>query len=977
MSKNTVVRGMLVPSLKNKPLDGRMDVPTLDDIVNIENPYVNFIFPVAETGMWYKVTRLTDKVIDELVIPDGEIAEYETFGEGMTDKQKEDYLLKSIAEQMYLKKDDAALEYLKKTDADEDFLKKVQAELEYLKKEDAEGLYQPKGDYLLKTDADGTFATKEELEDLENRIGEGGGGEGGNFIDAPKDGKTYGRKDGLWKELVDAPSDGKAYARINGVWAPIESGNALDPMLPVLSLTIGSSIENDATIAKVAALVSYADKEFMLGNGGKMNVPYGLDVTVTFPNVDNYSTPDAVVFEDVQSDIAAEGTYINLQEVVNVYVSADDGSSVDGQVLTVGIVSFHQHISNGVYIEDTDGVIHTKEQWDGSKTVNSIVLISDGLKVRTYSSMRYQSGIISGKDTAVPLEEEQALKDMDGETNTSTKATYTPYSTAQNYTWPNGTVGGYIPALGELNEFYQHWDEYVELRTLIGLSLNDNGDATMMSSTASTEPIPSSNNYYNWGINLLSGNIVYGNEGVYFIFSKITEDTPVKKYKTEEYEVLGGQVSFGALQGDEISIKASAKGDEYRTPDEVHLTVQDGDNNVSLVYNLLVIDTIYINNLIADTSSIISGEMNGKAVQAIWNNVHRYLGKIVTKEDSTKELVLLDIDQNDNRYYSDGSMIDLEALGTNAYFFTKIPAVSYKITQMSDNIYKVQISYKNKPEGDGWKHFDELIVPTFGSTRNESGQTNVGLPVYFNPTDNNYRLASNKLYIDGVNAYDYSYLVLLCYAKYGVDNELESIETEDLGLFVSSSNIYYRNGRSLQNGIKDIKFRMTIESGEAFVYSILGCENMINAISQMTYYNNINSARGGFVMKQLDSSKNPAQSVEYVPQTGVLTILDRENEETKTINITRLASGQYVKSLIIEDYFYAFPKELGTTSGMYYNSQINASSTSESNPHGMEMIKMVGSYVYDRTYCSRVKVVCPHRIESDREAFESLTNIWK
>lgn len=81
MSKNTIVRGMLVPSLKNKPLDGRMDVPTLADIEKIENPYVNFIFPVAETGKWYKVVSLKDKVVDELTIPNGQVDRYELFGE--------------------------------------------------------------------------------------------------------------------------------------------------------------------------------------------------------------------------------------------------------------------------------------------------------------------------------------------------------------------------------------------------------------------------------------------------------------------------------------------------------------------------------------------------------------------------------------------------------------------------------------------------------------------------------------------------------------------------------------------------------------------------------------------------------------------------------------------------------------------------------------------------------------------------------
>lgn len=114
--KNTVVRGCLVPSLKNKPLDGRQDVATLDDIAKIENPYVNFIFPVAETGKWYKVTSLKTKILGELEIPDGEIDGYELFGEGLTEEEKKEFLTKTLAEQTYLKKDDAKELYQLKGD---------------------------------------------------------------------------------------------------------------------------------------------------------------------------------------------------------------------------------------------------------------------------------------------------------------------------------------------------------------------------------------------------------------------------------------------------------------------------------------------------------------------------------------------------------------------------------------------------------------------------------------------------------------------------------------------------------------------------------------------------------------------------------------------------------------------------------------------------------------------------------------------
>ena len=158
-----MVRGCLVPSLKNKPLDGRQDVPTLADIANIENPYVNFIFPVAETGKWYKVTSLKTKVQGELEIPNGEVDGYELFGEGLTEAEKQALLTKELAQQTYLSKEDAKSSYQPKGE--------YQPKGNYASKEELKD-YQPKGDYATKEELDdyqpkGDYATKEELKELE------------------------------------------------------------------------------------------------------------------------------------------------------------------------------------------------------------------------------------------------------------------------------------------------------------------------------------------------------------------------------------------------------------------------------------------------------------------------------------------------------------------------------------------------------------------------------------------------------------------------------------------------------------------------------------------------------------------------------------------------------------------------------------------------------------------------------------------
>lgn len=974
MSNNTIVRGLLVPSLKNKPLDGRQDVPTLADIVNIENPYVNFIFPVAETGKWYKVLSLTDKVIDELVIPNGMIDEYEPFGEGMTDEQKEEYLTKSLAEQTYLKKEDAVEEYLNKTEAEETYQQKG----DYVTTEEGDDKYQPKGDY----------ATKKELDDLEQRISEGGGeGEGGSFIDAPKDGKTYGRKDGLWNELVDAPSDGMAYARINGKWAAIDSGNALDPMLPVLSLTINSSRDEDLTIENVIASVTYADKEFALGNGGKINVPYGLSVAVTFPNVDNYTTPNVVVFDNVQGNISAEGTYIDLRETVDVYVSADDSSSVDGQIVTVGKISRRP---NGVYIEDKNGKLWTKEEWDGSVAYSSVVLIHN----------EHAFGIHGGDFTGILGDEksysigakshfnlEMAKEDFDGAGN-SAQIFYEYSSTNDSIAKKIKAIkfatgkSAFIPALGQLLLIEKYVSSINEMLHFVGES-----SVSTRYSRSSTFQRTSSSYQSTWciassyEIKDVDVDVYYTMFGNYSSIAccTISDEQCLYTPEPEEYEVRGGKVSFGALAGDTVSAKVNDKGEGYRTPEEVHLLVQNGENNISLVYNKLIIDTIYINNLIADTSSIISGEMNGKAVQAIWNNVHRYLGKIVDKDDGDNELVLLDIDQNDNRYYTDGSMIDLEALGTNAYFFTKIPSMAYKITQMSENIYKVQISYKHNPGGEGWKYFDELIVPTFAS----SDGTNDGHPVYYEKGGNRYSLNSNNLYLDAVNLFDLSNMFLLLLSRYGVDPEYKQLESFELGIFENSS-IEVLNGYSLTQGVKDAKFMYS--HGDSYnnnagfpVYSLLGIENLIEGVYQGQYFSSARYASATLPIKMRDPKTHDVkESIVFTPSTDKLqiTMLDGTYKDYTT---TVYEDTGFYKSLLIEDYFFFIPKTLGATSESYYKSKFLQYNISQTSTGYFILGFYMGLYMHNSEYpyVARPKIVCPYRIESDREAFNELTNIWK
>ena len=79
-NKKVVVSGPLMPSTKDTPIDARTRVATLDDIVNIQVPYVGMIFFVISEGKHYTVKSLKAKDLNGILVEDALVDEYEEFG---------------------------------------------------------------------------------------------------------------------------------------------------------------------------------------------------------------------------------------------------------------------------------------------------------------------------------------------------------------------------------------------------------------------------------------------------------------------------------------------------------------------------------------------------------------------------------------------------------------------------------------------------------------------------------------------------------------------------------------------------------------------------------------------------------------------------------------------------------------------------------------------------------------------------------
>ena len=79
-NKKVIVSGPLMPSTKDTPIDVRTRVESLEDIVNIQLPFVGMIFFVKSEGKHYTVKSLKAKDINGILVEDALIDQYEEFG---------------------------------------------------------------------------------------------------------------------------------------------------------------------------------------------------------------------------------------------------------------------------------------------------------------------------------------------------------------------------------------------------------------------------------------------------------------------------------------------------------------------------------------------------------------------------------------------------------------------------------------------------------------------------------------------------------------------------------------------------------------------------------------------------------------------------------------------------------------------------------------------------------------------------------
>ena len=196
---------------------------------------------------------------------------------------------------------------------------------------------------------------------------------------------------------------------------------------------------------------------------GSYKIPFGVTYTVTASSVDGFETPASVIRTANQSRYSIDMKYV-----------ARTGT---------------QNPTNGVYIQDTDGYFHTKDEWDGSYTPNGIAIITSNCRFVMALEDAYTghcrwggSGIeVSGITTTINTNTAQT--DYDGEAQTTTiinalKGTNDGYADGapaaeycRAYTFPDGSIG-YLGAVGE-------WQAAVSNISAVNSALSKCGGASM------------------------------------------------------------------------------------------------------------------------------------------------------------------------------------------------------------------------------------------------------------------------------------------------------------------------------------------------------------------------------------------------------------------------------------------------------------------------------------------------------------------
>lgn len=347
---------------------------------------------------------------------------------------------------------------------------------------------------------------------------------------------------------------------------------------------------------------------------GLHKIAYDTEYMIEASAIDGLITPEVQYYTANQPSRNVSVDYLLAEERVTVNVSAEGGVSVDGQAVFVetGVPS------EGVYIEDTSYKLWTADEWDNSATANSIV-VSDGSMARRVSLTNGSKVTLGYFDESCTLPaigtQEEAELDMNGKENTSLlKKIFmsTTYEYKQNYelyyapyNFPDGSIKGYVPSLGELIFLYEYNSEINSALEKCGAdAIKHSGGQfvyRMFSSTVRTNTTSTSHATM-WTMDWNNGSINYhaargDSSGGCMVRYMADYSMP--------HTITNGKTSFSVPYDETYTVSLSDM-DGYTTPESQTYTASQPTREISMEYKKAVEHVVV--NVVDETGAFVNGQ---------------------------------------------------------------------------------------------------------------------------------------------------------------------------------------------------------------------------------------------------------------------------------------------------------------------------------------------------------------------------------
>ena len=176
-----------------------------------------------------------------------------------------------------------------------------------------------------------------------------------------------------------------------------------------------------------------------------------------------------------------------------------------------------------------------------------------------------------------------------------------------------------------------------------------------------------------------------------------------------------------------------------------------------------IVSKIILNQNLSDPSTMLSGDINGEAIQWIRSNSHRYLGKYT----NTGEMTICQLKDDDGTKYSDGTVASLT--GGDGDVFMRLPQFFYKAIQVTSYVW--EIGFSNTKIDSTWKEWDgEDLIGVYKAHLNGNKLVSLsGFGPALNISQSNFKqYARNRgVGYSLVKMKHHSIITLLYYAMYG------------------------------------------------------------------------------------------------------------------------------------------------------------------------------------------------------------------